>query len=254
MPSGAAKRRKAAKRKKEQLATQEGNGDSKSYDEKDSDSGSVSSPTTSHEHQNPLRKDQGKSFEVVGDTGDTGEDLVETKEVDFETRVIDIEAVKEPYVDFESRVVNIEERLNGNTSNEVPKMEELSESKDGVEKPVLVVETVEVNEPVGEVVSVTEEVVVNPVKEVIQGVDEVNPAEKSGDSSSQLKDVEEKMLPQLNDRSVETSNGNGDRKESHVTLSSDNQQKEVATVPPTVRPTSWKSCCGLFDVLAGSDR
>ncbi|KAF9624220.1 hypothetical protein IFM89_008158 [Coptis chinensis] len=97
-------------------------------------------------------------------------------------------------------------------------MEELSESKDGMETPVIVVETVEAIEPVGEVVSVTEKVVLNPVKEV-------------------LKDIDEKILPQLNVRSVETSNGNGDPKEFHVTVSSDNQQKEVTVVPPTVYVT-----------------
>ncbi|KAG4958637.1 hypothetical protein JHK87_035270 [Glycine soja] len=42
-------------------------------------------------------------------------------------------------------------------------------------------------------------------------------------------------------------------KDSDTPECSDNQPL-VASVPPVVRKTSWLSCCGLFDVLSGSNR
>ncbi|KRH18321.1 LOW QUALITY PROTEIN: hypothetical protein GLYMA_13G051300v4 [Glycine max] len=42
-------------------------------------------------------------------------------------------------------------------------------------------------------------------------------------------------------------------KDSDTPECSDNQPL-VASVPPVVRKTSWFSCCGLFDVLSGSNR
>ncbi|KAK9086062.1 hypothetical protein Sjap_026473 [Stephania japonica] len=43
-------------------------------------------------------------------------------------------------------------------------------------------------------------------------------------------------------------------RESDAFVSLDNEQHELPVAPPTIRPTSWKSCCGLFEVLTGSSR
>lgn len=259
MPSGA-KRRKAAKKKKENITNpiseesqhEQGNGDSsKSHDEKDSDSGSVSSPTAHQHHHNPLSKDEfyeeeksGQPLVELGEKSDLGGDgVVEvTKEVDFESRVVDIEPWKESNVE----IVKEGETSFGDSIGGVDlvekkieidptKMEELSEPKDAVK-----VEP-DVGSQSGEATQVVE----------------VNVVEKIGDSSITdvlVEEREQKILLQSNGTSIEINNGSGDPIVSQIPPNSDNQTKDVAPVPPVVQPASWKSCCGLFDVFTSSNR
>ncbi|PIA30050.1 hypothetical protein AQUCO_05700035v1 [Aquilegia coerulea] len=189
-----------------------------------------------------------------------------TKEVDSESRVINIESVKEP---------KFGDSLIGSSSNgktqviekkielQSEQVEELSESKEREKPDVHVVESLIKVEPTEEVVPIVKEVIYDdPEKHVvyqseraIEAVDDnlVVPIAESSVTDSQSKDGAEKMLPLSNGASVETSNGGGHPIEAH-TREDSNSQKNVAPVLPIVRPTSWKSCCGLFDVLVGSNR
>ncbi|KAF5201154.1 hypothetical protein FRX31_009259 [Thalictrum thalictroides] len=278
---------------------------SKSHDEKDSDSGSVSSPTTSHENQNPLRRDvdddeeekfeQSKGFSASGvesaeskevfieksQSGGEGEkveeinwdlnqndddvDQVVTKEVDSESRVINIEPVKDSKFgdSFGSSSNGKTQVVEKKIELQPEQIEELSESKEGAKTDVHVVETLIEVEPTLEVVPIVKEVVHDdPVKQVvyqseraIHASDEhlAVPIAESSVIDSPSKDRAEKMLPLSNGASVETSNGSEHPTEAHTPENS-NSQKELAPVLPIARPTSWKSCCGLFDVLVGSNR
>lgn len=223
MPSGS-KRRKAAKKKKETTITnpiseesqEHGNGDSpRSHDDdKDSDSGSASSPTTSQGHHNPLRDDEEEPHLEKSDVGGDGE-------LDFvqSSRVVDIEPWKDSNVEI---VKEDETSSNGRVENKI--QIEIESNDDGVK----------------DVAETARDLQKEPVS--------VNVVEKIGDVEAE--DREEKVLPQSNGTNVEINNGG----ESQIPTSSNNQPKEVAPVPPVVRPASWKNCCGLFDVFMGSSR
>lgn len=58
---------------------------------------------------------------------------------------------------------------------------------------------------------------------------------------------------QSNAPTVQTSNGVGNIKDSEIPECFENQPLTAAT-PRQVQTTSWKGCCGLFEVLAGSNR
>lgn len=81
--------------------------------------------------------------------------------------------------------------------------------------------------------------------------------ENSGASSRAMgfssKENENKLSQFSNAPSIETRNGTERIKDSEFPECSENQPL-VASVPRTVEKASWKSCCGLFEVLTGSNR
>uniref|UniRef100_A0A5B6Z4T1 Putative enolase-phosphatase E1 n=1 Tax=Davidia involucrata TaxID=16924 RepID=A0A5B6Z4T1_DAVIN len=64
---------------------------------------------------------------------------------------------------------------------------------------------------------------------------------------------EDKLLVSFNASRVDTNNGAEHIKTSGIPESSDSQPL-VASAPGARQTTSWKSCCGLFEVLTGSNR
>ncbi|MCL7040718.1 hypothetical protein MKW94_004156, partial [Papaver nudicaule] len=88
---------------------------------------------------------------------------------------------------------------------------------------------------------------VNPTAEASSAVKEAVVEESS------LNDIQSKnMLPTSDDSITEISGGvDGNNQEIHDI--SDKQQ-QVAPARPPLQPTSWKGCCGLFEVFMGSSR
>ncbi|KAI3965905.1 hypothetical protein MKX01_010862 [Papaver californicum] len=64
----------------------------------------------------------------------------------------------------------------------------------------------------------------------------------------------EKTLPASVPPSDDTSYGGGENSKVPDTPESQEKQELLPIVPTMVQPASWKSCCGLFDVLTGSNR
>ncbi|KAL5723093.1 hypothetical protein ACHQM5_006534 [Ranunculus cassubicifolius] len=241
MPSGA-KRRKAAKKKQEKIAhiiteNQQGNngGDSsRIHDEKDSDSSSVSSSprNLSRNTDDDDKSDDGRDRDVstAGSASDEPRDKEKsqfhdevevTKEVDFESRVVDIDDVKES---------NGEDCSNGGIEKKIDQV--VVPKKAAEESAVSVIESPSTKEVV--------EVVSQPVGVIVAVEIDVQ--------------SDDRELLQSNGTSVDTVNGSGDTVQPRISTSSDNETKDVFPVPPTVQPTSWKSCCGLFEVFGGSNR
>ncbi|KAK9093567.1 hypothetical protein Syun_028478 [Stephania yunnanensis] len=81
------------------------------------------------------------------------------------------------------------------------------------------------------------------VEEISSGIGGENPRIESETVKSKDSHVHEVELDK-----------NTNARESDAFASLDNEQHELPVAPPTIRPTSWKSCCGLFEVLAGSSR
>ncbi|KAK9268265.1 hypothetical protein L1049_010708 [Liquidambar formosana] len=75
----------------------------------------------------------------------------------------------------------------------------------------------------------------------------------SGTIGLALKDNEDKLLQSSNAPSIEIGNGAEHTKDYEIPESSENQPL-VASAPRPVETTSWKSCCGILEVLTGSNR
>lgn len=180
----------------------------------------MSSPTTHQLHHNPLSKEEffeeEKSAQPrveLGEKSDLGGDgeVEVTKEVDFESRVVDIEPWKESHVEIVKEGETSFKDSNGGVDLvekkieiDPTKIEELSEPKDGVKvEPDVGSQSGESNQAV-----------------------EVNVVEKIGDSSITdvlVEEREEKISPQSNGTSGEINNGSGDPIVSQIPPSSDNQ-------------------------------
>ncbi|OVA15315.1 hypothetical protein BVC80_7439g3 [Macleaya cordata] len=92
-----------------------------------------------------------------------------------------------------------------------------------------------------QVISVSEEVTSPRIAEVTS-------AEKAEDSG--LTDFPRKrILPVIDVSIIDSGDGGEHSNETKTSEISDNKHQQLAPVPPTVQPTSWKSCCGLFDVF-----
>ncbi|XP_010272656.1 PREDICTED: transcriptional regulator ATRX homolog isoform X2 [Nelumbo nucifera] len=147
----------------------------------------------------------------------------------------------------------------------------LEEEKGSIRETVLIIESVQtadaLSEEVSQVVEATEveeteatQVIVSELK-----VKEEEPPLPSSDRTSGvsgvidlgLKENESNVLRSPDSPPVESSNvvfSGEHHNEPEVPESLENQQQEVHPAPPTVRPTSWKCCCGLFEVLMVSSR
>ncbi|GKU94288.1 hypothetical protein SLEP1_g7807 [Rubroshorea leprosula] len=75
--------------------------------------------------------------------------------------------------------------------------------------------------------------------------DGVNGAQSDGNK--------EKMLPRSSGLTAQTSNVTENTQDSKIPGYTE-KQPLVAPTPPVVQRTSWLGCCGLFEVLSGSDR
>lgn len=78
-------------------------------------------------------------------------------------------------------------------------------------------------------------------------------ADENPEESSGVKQNEETLLEKQTVPSVETSNGNEADNESEIAGSIGNKPV-ISMTPRTLHPTSWRGCCGLFDVLKRSNR
>ncbi|KAI3920314.1 hypothetical protein MKW92_010732 [Papaver armeniacum] len=91
------------------------------------------------------------------------------------------------------------------------------------------------------------EKIVSSVEEKIEGASSI--AMPSSETA------EDKTLPASVAPSVDTSyGGGGDNSKVPETPESPEKEELLPIVPTIVQPASWKSCCGLFDVLTGSNR
>lgn len=89
------------------------------------------------------------------------------------------------------------------------------------------------------------EKIVSSVEEKIEGASSI---------SVPSNETEDKTLPASVAPSVDTSYGGGDSSKVPETPDSPEKEELLPIVPTIVQPASWKSCCGLFDVLTGSNR
>uniref|UniRef100_A0A5B6Z2Y1 Putative enolase-phosphatase E1 n=1 Tax=Davidia involucrata TaxID=16924 RepID=A0A5B6Z2Y1_DAVIN len=80
-----------------------------------------------------------------------------------------------------------------------------------------------------------------------------NAAASSNAMGFAAQENEDKLLLSFNAPRVDTSIGVEHIKDSGIPESSDSQT-QVASAPQAVQTTSWRSCCGLFEVLTGSNR
>uniref|UniRef100_A0A5B6Z640 Putative enolase-phosphatase E1 n=1 Tax=Davidia involucrata TaxID=16924 RepID=A0A5B6Z640_DAVIN len=80
-----------------------------------------------------------------------------------------------------------------------------------------------------------------------------NAAASSNAMGFAAQENEDKLLVSFNASRVDTNNGAEHIKTSGIPESSDSQT-QVASAPQAVQTTSWRSCCGLFEVLTGSNR
>lgn len=80
-----------------------------------------------------------------------------------------------------------------------------------------------------------------------------NPAVCMDVKESVTEDKDDKLSLSFNAPDVHTSNGAYDIKESESPECSDSQPL-VASAPQVVQKTSFKSCCGIFDLFTSSDR
>ncbi|XP_019055262.1 PREDICTED: uncharacterized protein LOC104608951 isoform X2 [Nelumbo nucifera] len=314
MPSGA-KKRKAAK-KKEQVANiqsptnSQGNDDLKTHDEKESDSGYASSPT-SEDHHHALEEEEeeeNKDYSALGsvaaDTkameesinGSTGEG--ENKHKVEAVEVLEVVRELKPDENSEGTDVVIEhveyakDSRDGGSSgdagssstssdDESQKPRVVEKNSSVTESEILVEEKGEGGETLPPVESVEPVVALSEgVSQILEAASEsvdntettevVVPKEKeeqplpSSDETSGVsgvidlasKENEGNVLPSIDAPPVETSKAvvsDEHHVQPQIPESSETQQVE-RSAPPAVQPTSWKSCCGLFDVLTGSNR
>ncbi|KAA8519571.1 hypothetical protein F0562_013805 [Nyssa sinensis] len=92
----------------------------------------------------------------------------------------------------------------------------------------------------------------NKEDKVVSRSDE-NTAPSSDALGFAAQENEDKLLLSFNAPRVDTSISAEHIKDSEIPESSDSQPL-VASAPQAVQTSSWKSCCGLFEVLTGSNR
>jgi hypothetical protein len=257
MPSGAKKRKAARKKRVNQAsistssALSSGEQDLKTVDEKDSDVGSVSSIASQdnnpqhHDEEVEKREDTSGVRSNVSENlhGGNGENKLKSEE-DFESKnVIVIEWEKELHDDDSSS----QSRSSGSTSSD-------DEQSRVLDKKIVSVETDLVN-PVNTVTEVDNSLV-KKEEEVVVTTSNKNPDSSSLDakvSKSETRVDEDRSLLSIDDSKVGTSND-----EEHVKISETDdcsiEQPLLASAPQPVQTTSWKGCCGLFELFSGSNR
>ncbi|OVA07514.1 hypothetical protein BVC80_33g22 [Macleaya cordata] len=292
MPSSS-KKKKASKRKKKKASnthspptnSQPEGDDLNTHDEKERISGVITSITSQDENQDQLMEEEKMdSSSSVGLSTSNNKPMLEESENGGENNPSQkIEEVVEVMEEIVSELKT--EGDSGNGSVCIEYVESAKESGNGdssssssdsssdeesqlVDKnrSSVIEESGEFNEGVEDCNSVAGivppldsiEKIVSSVEELETQVVVVTKAETIEDSSSiglPSNEIDDKTLPSSDPLSVSTSNGGDHQKESKISESLQKQeQEELAIVPPTVQPTSWKSCCGLFDLLTGSNR
>ncbi|RZC45843.1 hypothetical protein C5167_038793 [Papaver somniferum] len=290
MPKGSKKRR-AERRKKETGIQTPPNGieDPKSNYEKDiiEDVSSYTTTTTATGSSNhDLGHDEEESKARLGNTGESKEDeevnqIIFSKDIKLEdheeekivviegdysdknSRIIPIDSIKQSDFDSSSDGNNSSGSGSGSSSSGGNSSDEESslQTNPPVDKKQ---DEIEMNKEEDycnivtdssppqydqieqeEVISfLTEDVTVKGSSAVKEAL-----AEESSLNDFQSKD----MLPTSDDLITEISNGvDGNHQEIHDV--SDAEDQQVAPAPPPLQPTSWKGCCGLFDVFMGSNR
>ncbi|KAK8475518.1 hypothetical protein V6N11_029074 [Hibiscus sabdariffa] len=285
MPSGA-KKRKAAKKRKEQQAVSNinsstdnnphGNDDMKSLDERDSDGGDVGSPASQVNHNH--REEERKTAPSPVESHVTEEKSLEEATRDAESMEksglddVETERARIWHVEHDKRSsCSSSSDYESQASEKMPKAEETWQCNGDKSATVVSMKVAE-NGTHGDVngySAVEAAAVENSVKTVTEEVGngtEIS-ANESVESRSNESETESLLLSngisgvELEGK-VSSSSSTPPAETSHVEENtrdsephdSTKKQPLVATTPPTVKRTTLLSCCGLFDVLTGSNR
>ncbi|KAH6825578.1 hypothetical protein C2S53_017550 [Perilla frutescens var. hirtella] len=281
MPSGA-KKRKAAKKKKENQnqPNNSAHGDEgvKQHDDRESDVGEVSSPTSEDRQKLPMEgedeeieKDSGvtgPSPTVEGSRFDNGKEQVRVEEslvkVEKDIKIEDELSVKDGIVDYdEANSKAYDGGSSGSSGGGSSSSDDESHGikKEQAESSIALVESVDVADSYV-VVSTLEENGGKKFSSVCTSEPSVNAA-SLGKEEANLQSSEctpttldsKECVSQEDDRSTSPyiapraaeDNGAQHMKDHVVT-----QPVVAPPFPHPVQKTSWKSCCGLFEVFSGS--